>query len=1199
MVQRQSQFGHPFASPQLGYEIRAIEQERVGHQRDHCDIHRTTIGRPMGDHADAVGTHRAGWRAPMSIRWQDLPVYRAPVLPSMSRRALAWQAICGLNAVAALLLAIAIRRGWPDVIDGVQTYWLASAIVFCAVGAWWSVGRTRNLHLLEGRVPTVARAVRAWVWPPLWALLATFTVLRLDPTQPVDIRPGVVVVVFLFCAWRPVALLRRIFTSLSRLRFDELIASLAAIQIVTWLVLWWHAVEVDADETSDVGGAFQGVAAAASLAFAACTFLIRAIDTATTRAQHHRVLALQTREEHRYVRSLGLNPFKSHVFDEIVRAKLTRERHRREAAGDDELDPHFAPTAGAISRSLVAARSHPRWERVSGAVERLRRTRRRAAERLATMSDAVEQRTAPSVIDDGTTLPRTSSDVWAESSRRQPADIGDTGDDMPSFDVAPPLGLTADDAPTAPTVPTVNDSTLPDTGDPAATAPRQDDTGTSELPRLPDAPRHDASTPADDVVAAPEPDAVREPDAPVDVVDDDDEGPDETIPPPRLAALESARFILLAGLVALALSFDWGVVLALDLSEPIRGGAISARDLVRLDRGRDVVNIVLALTLPLQAVWARFASVWAQRAGCTTARPRLCGWLAVVSLLSGTTALLGIVSDAAPAAVVVLLLLATTSAWMSIMSVTPVALWAESSATNCRIWATGQFVVTIVHIATGGTGDVDAGTAIEWLAFLGVALGLITAVSAVVTGVLALDVEDTIRASKRSALWVQERRHPGSTMLGRTADDPVAEPDADDSDVAASDVAAPEADVVDESEADDAEVDAVDVVAEPEREADVAAEIDEPDDETDETDEAVEVAGRVQRAESGVDVESEVEVEVGVDPITDTDVLDPDEPDPDDDLDDDLMLIDGLALIDDPVDPDASEPDDEPRLGDETENQVETETENETETETETETDSAPPTRTGQHDDRSASVVQRLLRPIVASPRIPRFAMGTALLLVVFGSLWVTLESVVLTPAPDADALAAGDVAEIGRARSWTDAIVTVALPLQVLWVVVASARAHFGRPADRRHDHLFRLLAATVGLAAIDVVLQFAIDAPPVLSQVVLAAMFVTTWLAIRFVRTEVAPYQSHAPLVRGWVVGLAALGVLAVAARTGEVTSSTSSDVLAWLWSAHTAVAAIVTFTAILGSRELSETFETPRRDRRATGTRPDEPVDQPATD
>ena len=1055
----------------------------------------------MGGHAVGVASSRAGWFASVSIRWQDLPEYRVPVLHRVSKPSIVWQLLCLLDVVAALLLAVAIRQGWTDVILMVQRFWLAGGIAWCAAGAWWSVVRTRNIHLLEGRVPTVGRSVRAWVWPPAWTLLATFTIVQLDPTEPVDIRPAIVVVVFALCAWRPFSLLRRIFTSLSRLRFDELVVSLGAIQILTWLVLWWHAVEIDADDTtSNAARAFQGVAAAAALAFAACVVLVRSIDRAATRAQQHRVLALQTREEHRYVRSLGLNPFKSHVFDEIVRAKLTRERHRREETDDDDPNAQLAPTPGAISRSLVAARSHPRWQRISPAFDRLRHTRRKAAVRLTTMSDAVEKRTtraARSSESDPATAASTGPTPHPRSS------AGDAGHIVPIVEAEPPARPTTDEPPATPAVtdyplsdpdrtrPPVVRSALdvraavePAAVEPAAVEPGAVEPGVDDLPRLPDRRRREpapsgADTPTDDAVdgvpseatagragvtepvpveptasRVPDHDSVdagvaagdaRDDDTGVDVVvDDDDEqtgDEEDSVPRPRLVALESARLILLAGLVALALSFDWGVIIALDLREPIRGGAISVQDLLRLDRGRNIVNIVLALTLPLQAVWARLASTWARRAGCTTARPRLCGWLATVSLLSGTTALLGIVSEASPGAVAALLLLATTSAWLSIMSTTRLAVWADSSPTNCRIWATGQLLVTLVHIAIGGTDAVDAQTAIEWLAFLGVALGLVTAVSAVVAGVLALDIEDSIRASRRAARWVQGDRHP----------------------------------------------DAVHALAEPV--------------ETARTDHVVESA----------DAETE--------PVVAPDVAEPVEV--------------GHVVDDDRVEA-AARP--EPVAGN-----------------------------------------RRALGRLVASPRLPRFVMGFSLLLLTFSSLWVTLEAVVLAPPVEDGILVASDVTQIGRARDWASGVLAVTLPLQVLWVVVASARGRLGRSGGNRHDRLFFLLIATVGLAVVDLLLQFVVDLPSAVRQGVLAVAFATTWAAVRVLGAALDRNHRHVPLVRGWAGGLVVLAVLSVIAAADDVTSTTSADGLAWMWSAHTAVAAVVTFTAILGSSELVDATDT----------------------
>ena len=145
-----------------------------------------------------------------------------------------------------------------------------------------------------------------------------------------------------------------------------------------------------------------------------------------------------------------------------------------------------------------------------------------------------------------------------------------------------------------------------------------------------------------------------------------------------------------------------------------------------------------------------------------------------------------------------------------------------------------------------------------------------------------------------------------------------------------------------------------------------------------------------------------------------------------------------------------------------------------------------------------------------------------------------------------------------------------------MLWVVVASARGQFGRLAGKRHEQLFLLLVATVALAVVDLLLQFVVDLPSAVRPVVLAVAFATTWSAVRILRTALDRSHRHVPLVRGWAGGLVVLAVLSVVAAADDVTSTTSPDRLAWLWSALTAIAAVVTFMAILGSKELSDALD-----------------------
>lgn len=853
----------------------------------------------VANEAEPVASCCMPWAAPM-IRWEELPEYRPPLLVSARVPALVWRVAVAIGAAGAVMLWLALQRQSPDMVGVARWSTVVGGVTACLAGGWWCHVRARNVHLLEAQQPTETRAIRAWLWPLVWVLIAMLTVRRFDPTEPIDVRPAIIAIGFVLAAWRPFSLIRRIFASLSLERYDELVVSMAAIQIFTWLLLWWQLVRVDmSDEGVDVGssGAIAGVTAGCALAFVVTIRMIALGHRAADRAEGLRVLALQTRAEHRYLRSLGLNPFDSRVFDVLILAKLQRENSLRRT--DDEDAPHVdvGPATTALQRAVDSTRRPPPENSPTRIRQRQTDVVARLRHRLHRSETATKSNDSPDVDQPD----RSAEDPSAATvDARTPADV------QP---VDPPAAGVGDEIGSGPRT-AVSAGELPDDGDGAEGRPRiegpndpddlVDERGAldpASLPRLPERARapsdHDdpwqpvspakrtkwrgvraADTPTIPVVDYPPQDDDHNPLQPVDdqelgdgaqpidyqdrvderepidgaqpvdehelgdeqpvddqehtdeqelvhdresgdrqPVDDHKPGdeqdpvrdeqqiddvrpmvysrldgsgppgeneshdlwnrdfvhddPDRNLQPARLAAAEGSRLLALCGIVALALCLDWGVVVALDLREPIRGGLIAGADLDRLNRVRRWVNIVLMLSLGAQALWAFTVSLWANRAGVGNSRPVRCLRLADVTVLCVAGGLAALLNGMTPIIPALFVLVASALAWLAVMSVVPVAEWAEVPVTSIRVWATGQVLVTLVHLATGGIDDIPADASIEWVAFLGVALGLVAAVTAIVAGIASLEIEDSLRGSTKIAAWVATKRNdqqPPSTV---------------------------------------------------------------------------------------------------------------------------------------------------------------------------------------------------------------------------------------------------------------------------------------------------------------------------------------------------------------------------------------------------------------------------------------------------
>lgn len=679
----------------------------------------------------------------MTIRWEHLPDYRPPPLPRLRGPERGFVAANVAFSVGILCVALTASISGPT-----PASWTRAVVVptwLVLLGTGWLLCDTlaRSVHLLGGQWPTRARVLRGWAAPAVWVLVAELTVLSLEPTEVVDIRPAVAAVGFWFAAWRPFASMRRVFLSLTRLRHDTAIMAFGLLHIAVWSLLWWLLHTLPDNGT--------GVAWACVLASAcACSFPVH-LGRAYERAIAHRVLAIQTREEHKYVRSLGLNPFHAGTYLALVMAKQERERRR---GASDPVDA-VRSGHGLADGSSGAPRPSPwpwrrRDERSPGVGPP-----ERAPEPSTNHEAGNENVDAPVGSDAGTheTTGRPDDDTTQQR-----------GDERSGAEDSPPTG--------APLTPPTNVPTLPgrpgdlrsriqEAAASAAEAMRTE--GDDSLPSAHD--RHradgdgapgDARRPHDESRGA---DRDGEPPSPVVLPRaqraDDDLDPGE-LRPPRVASLESARYVALFGLIFAAVAYGWVAISALDLADPITAGRLSNRDTDRIQQSLDWATVAVTVMLPAQVVWVVMARTWIGRAGHTLALRRSL-LLAATTACVAATALALRLFDGASVLAATLLALAGWTCWGCILSSEPISSWDDRGPLPTRLWATSTVVIATVHALVGFSGTVDPGRSTQIIAFVAVLLGLVAANTAIVVGVFALEVEDRIRSSAAVARWHRSR----------------------------------------------------------------------------------------------------------------------------------------------------------------------------------------------------------------------------------------------------------------------------------------------------------------------------------------------------------------------------------------------------------------------------------------------------------
>ncbi len=191
---------------------------------------------------------------------------------------------------------------------------IAAAVLgasWLAAGALWSERRTSNVHRLEGRFPTRARAVRSWIYPLLWVALMAVTAVRAEPHPEFDVRPLIIVGGFMITMLIPYLLIQRLFRSLVRIVPDAPILVLYVLDVVTFGLIWWRLSTWPRDQSTLDAGTLDllvGSSFAATAALLAGLGVVYYLNRSADYSQVLRELMIRTRHDQRIARVQGLDP---------------------------------------------------------------------------------------------------------------------------------------------------------------------------------------------------------------------------------------------------------------------------------------------------------------------------------------------------------------------------------------------------------------------------------------------------------------------------------------------------------------------------------------------------------------------------------------------------------------------------------------------------------------------------------------------------------------------------------------------------------------------------------------------------------------------------------------------------------------------------------------------------------------------------
>ncbi len=240
----------------------------------------------------------------------------------------------------------------PSLVRTIGWFGIPLMIALAATGWAWSDRLTRNLRRLDGRLPSRLRCITAWLTPLAAIGLLAVTVVRLSPTDVVDVRPSIIVGVFAAVMWRPYALIRRIFATLIRIRFDALLAAGYVLDLVAFGLLWWRLTVWSGGSEPKTQGDVEiliGIGAAVAVALAASVVVWRGIVRAGDRAEAHRAASQRTRYEHRMLRLRGVDPTDPEVWWALVQRRADEQRAEERRAALRAEAAELGEGAGGVS----------------------------------------------------------------------------------------------------------------------------------------------------------------------------------------------------------------------------------------------------------------------------------------------------------------------------------------------------------------------------------------------------------------------------------------------------------------------------------------------------------------------------------------------------------------------------------------------------------------------------------------------------------------------------------------------------------------------------------------------------------------------------------------------------------------------------------------------------------------------------------
>ncbi|MGI9646210.1 MAG: hypothetical protein ACR2O6_12970, partial [Ilumatobacteraceae bacterium] len=223
----------------------------------------------------------------------------------------------------------------PSLVRTLGRFGIPIVIALGVTGWAWSDRLTRNVRRLDGRLPSRLRCATAWATPIVTVAFLSLTIVQLEPTDVVDVRPSILVGVYAAVMWRPYSLIRRIFATLIRIRFDALLAAAYVLDLVAFGLLWWRLTVWSGGSEPITQGDVEiliGIGGAVAVALAVNVVVWRAIIRAGDRAEAHRAASQRTRYEHRMLRLRGVDPTDPEVWWALVQRRADEQRAGEEAA---------------------------------------------------------------------------------------------------------------------------------------------------------------------------------------------------------------------------------------------------------------------------------------------------------------------------------------------------------------------------------------------------------------------------------------------------------------------------------------------------------------------------------------------------------------------------------------------------------------------------------------------------------------------------------------------------------------------------------------------------------------------------------------------------------------------------------------------------------------------------------------------------